>query len=198
MIQMEANSIEGVFGGIIVGQDFIEYFDHPSPAMQGFVTSVYDLGCFVGAIITLFIGEKLGRRWTMLVFTVIMGSGIIFQTASHSMTQMVKYITLILRSEPKLTYLQVWGRFIAGIGNGGKLVSTNMLVRDCINICTGNTSAAPVWHVETSHQSQKGIAVVKEMSVNVLGFVLSNFITLGCSGIASEAQWRFPLGSPSF
>jgi MFS family permease len=58
--------------------------------MQGFVTSVYDLGCFAGAIITLFIGEKLGRRWTMLVFTVIMGAGIIFQTASHTMTQMVR------------------------------------------------------------------------------------------------------------
>lgn len=53
--------------------------------------------------------------------------------------------------------------------------------------------------METSHQSQKGVAVVKEMSVNVLGFVISNFITLGCSGITTEAQWRFPLGmlSPS-
>jgi hypothetical protein len=92
-IRIQTNSLEGVFGGIIVGQDFIEYFNHPSPAMQGFVTSVYDLGCFVGAIITLFIGERLGRRWTMLVFTVIMGSGIIFQTASHSMTQMVGSIS---------------------------------------------------------------------------------------------------------
>lgn len=88
-VNSQLTSLAGVFGGIIVGQDFIEYFNHPSPAMQGFVTSVYDLGCFVGAIITLFIGEKLGRRWTMLVFTVIMGAGIIFQTASHSMTQMV-------------------------------------------------------------------------------------------------------------
>jgi MFS family permease len=85
--------LEGVFGGIIVGQDFIEYFNHPSPAMQGFVTSVYDLGCFFGAIITLFVGEKLGRRWTMLVFTVIMGSGIIVQTASHNMTQMVNFMS---------------------------------------------------------------------------------------------------------
>jgi MFS family permease len=92
-IRIQTNSLKGVFGGIIVGQDFIEYFDHPSPAMQGFVTSVYDLGCFVGAIITLFVGERLGRRWTMLVFTVIMGSGIIFQTASHSMTQMVGSIS---------------------------------------------------------------------------------------------------------
>jgi MFS family permease len=80
---------KGVFGGIIVGQDFIEYFNHPSPAMQGFMTSVYDLGCFFGAIITLFVGERLGRRWTMLVFTVIMGSGIMLQAASHSTTQMV-------------------------------------------------------------------------------------------------------------
>ena len=47
--------------------------------MQGFMTSVYDLGCFFGAIITLFVGERLGRRWTMLVFTVIMGSGIMLQ-----------------------------------------------------------------------------------------------------------------------
>ena len=32
------------------------------------------------------------------------------------------------------------------------------------------------------------------MAVNVLGFVLSNFVTLAFSGIMTEAQWRFPLG----
>jgi MFS family permease len=70
----------------------------------------------------------------------------------------------------------VIGRLVAGIGNGG------------------NTATAPVWHVETSHHSAKGSAVVKEMAVNVLGFVLSNFITLAFSGLMTEAQWRFPLG----
>lgn len=70
----------------------------------------------------------------------------------------------------------LWGRFIAGIGNGG------------------NTATAPVWHVETSHQSAKGKAVVKEMIVNVLGFVISNMITLAFSGVTTEAEWRFPLG----
>lgn len=87
-----------------------------------------------------------------------MGVGILLQTASHNMNQMV------------------WGRLIAGIGNGG------------------NTATAPVWHVETSHQSAKGSAVVKEMAVNVLGFVISNFVTLAFSGLMTEAQWRFPLG----
>jgi len=33
---------QGVFGGIIVGEDFLEYFHNPTPGMQGFVTSVYD------------------------------------------------------------------------------------------------------------------------------------------------------------
>ncbi|KAI7362340.1 general substrate transporter [Hortaea werneckii] len=149
---------QGVFGGIIVGDDFLEYFHNPSPAMQGFVTSVYDLGCFGGAVIALFVGEKLGRKRMLLLFTVIMGAGILVQTACHNMTTMV------------------WGRLIAGIGNGG------------------NTATAPVWHVETSHASVKGKAVVQEMAVNVLGFVISNFVTLAFSGLSTEAQWRFPLG----
>jgi len=149
---------QGVFGGIIVGEDFLEYFNHPSPAMQGFVTSVYDLGCFGGALLALVVGEKLGRKRMLILFTIIMGAGILVQTACHNMTQMV------------------WGRLIAGVGNGG------------------NTATAPVWHVETSHQSAKGKAVVKEMAVNVLGFVISNFITLAFSSLMTEAQWRFPLG----
>lgn len=56
----------------------------------------------------------------LIVFTIIMGIGIFIQTVSHDMTTMI------------------WGRLIAGIGNGG------------------NTATAPVWHVETSRQSAKG------------------------------------------
>ncbi len=149
---------QGVFGGIIVGHEFQEYFHHPSPSLTGFVTSVYDLGCFVGALFTLLVGEWLGRKRMLIVFTVIMTSGIFLQTVAHSMNHLI------------------WGRFIAGIGNGG------------------NTATAPVWHVETSHDHAKGQAVVREMVVNVLGFVLSNGITLGFSRLNTEAQWRFPLG----
>lgn len=149
---------QGVFGGIIVGQDFLEYFDHPTPEMQGWVTACYDLGCFGGALLALLVGEKLGRRRMLLLFTVIMASGIVVQTASHNMQTMI------------------WGRIVAGIGNGG------------------NTATAPVWHVETAHHEAKGMAVVKEMAVNVLGFVLASFITLACSPMMTEAQWRFPLG----
>ena len=149
---------QGVFGGIIVGHEFQDYFRQPSPSLTGFVTSIYDLGCFAGAILTLGVGEWLGRKRMLIIFTIIMTSGILLQTGAHSMNHLL------------------WGRFIAGIGNGG------------------NTATAPVWHVETSHDHAKGKAVVKEMVVNVFGFVVSNVITLAFSGITTEAQWRFPLG----
>jgi MFS family permease len=149
---------QGVFGGIMVGPPFVEFFNDPSPGKLGFVTSVYDLGCCAGAILSSFVGEKLGRRWMLMVFTVIMTVGIVVQTVAKDMTWLV------------------WGRLIAGIGNGG------------------NTATAPVWHVECSKSEEKGRAVVKEMTVNVGGFVLSNVITLLFSGSTTEAQWRFPLG----
>jgi len=149
---------QGVFGGIIVGHEFNEYFHDPSPSLTGFVTGVYDLGCFAGAVLALFVGEWLGRKRMLIIFTIIMCAGILLQTAAQSMNHLV------------------WGRFIAGIGNGG------------------NTATAPVWHVETSHQDAKGKAVVKEMVVNVCGFVVSNVITLAFSRLTTEAQWRFPLG----
>ncbi len=149
---------QGVFGGIMVGQEFQRYFHAPSPSMIGLVTSVYDLGCFGGALLALFFGEWLGRKRMLIAFSIIMASGIIVQTAAGSMSALV------------------WGRIIAGIGNGG------------------NTATAPVWHVETSVQSAKGKAVVKEMVVNVVGFILANIITLLFSGMTTEGQWRLPLG----
>ncbi|KAF2810998.1 uncharacterized protein BDZ99DRAFT_475856 [Mytilinidion resinicola] len=149
---------QGVFGGIMVGRPFLAYFHEPSPGLLGFVTSVYDLGCFGGAVVSSFVGERLGRRWMLLVFTVIMTAGIVVQTLAQNMQWLI------------------WGRLIAGIGNGG------------------NTATAPVWHVECSKAEEKGRAVVKEMTVNVGGFVMSNLITLVFSRMSTEAQWRFPLG----
>lgn len=82
------------------------------------VAICHALGCFGGALLALLIGEKLGRKRMLIVFTIVMGTGIVLQTVSTSMTEMI------------------WGRIIAGIGNGG------------------NTATAPVWHVETSRQSK--------------------------------------------
>ena len=38
----------GVFGNVIINQNFLETFGHPSSNMQGVMTSIYNIGCFIG------------------------------------------------------------------------------------------------------------------------------------------------------
>ncbi|CCG81390.1 Hexose carrier protein [Taphrina deformans PYCC 5710] len=148
---------QGLFGGILVGDKFLEQFNDPSPGVQGFVTSIYDVGCFVGCLLCIFVGEILGRRRTIMLGVTIMSIGAILQTFSTTIGELA------------------WGRFIAGIGNGF------------------NTATAPVYHSEVSEAHDRGKAVVLEMFINVLGFVISNWTTLVFSSVRSNLQWRIPL-----
>lgn len=148
---------QGLFGGILVGDKFLEQFNDPSPAVQGFVTSIYDVGCFIGCLLCIFIGEILGRRRTIMLGVTIMSIGAILQTFSATIGELA------------------WGRFIAGVGNGF------------------NTATAPVYHSEVSEAHDRGKAVVMEMFINVLGFVISNWTTLVFSPVSSNLQWRIPL-----
>ena len=94
---------QGVFGGVIVTPDFLQVHnlggdEHTS--LLGTVTAIYDIGCFFGAVAASWIGEKLGRKKSVLVGTTIMTVGAILQISSYSTAQMIV------------------GRIIAGIGNG--------------------------------------------------------------------------------
>lgn len=68
--------------------------------MIGTVTAIYDIGCFVGAIAAVMIGDFLGRKKTILLGTSIMTVGAIMQIAAFNVPVMIV------------------GRIIAGIGNG--------------------------------------------------------------------------------
>ncbi|MCJ1232343.1 hypothetical protein MMC14_000295 [Varicellaria rhodocarpa] len=94
---------QGVFGGVIVTPDFLDtlHLDGPqNTSLLGTVTAIYDVGCFFGAVIACWLGEKLGRKKTILVGTTIMTIGAIIQISAYSVAQMIT------------------GRVIAGIGNG--------------------------------------------------------------------------------
>ena len=69
-------------------------------SLLGTVTAIYDVGCFFGAVIAFWLGEKLGRKKTVLVGTSIMTIGAIIQISAYSVAQMIV------------------GRIVAGIGNG--------------------------------------------------------------------------------
>ncbi|KAF4622341.1 hypothetical protein D9613_009293 [Agrocybe pediades] len=91
---------QGVFGGIIVTQDFLHTMGDPDPNLQGTIVSLYDIGCFVGALSTLGFGEKLGRKKTFLIGVTIMSIGAILQASSFTVAQMIV------------------ARLITGVGNG--------------------------------------------------------------------------------
>lgn len=90
-----------MFGGVIVTPNFLEVHNLTGKTgLIGTVTALYDIGCFVGAIVACWMGEILGRKKTILVGTVIMSVGAILQISSYSVPQMIV------------------GRIVAGIGNG--------------------------------------------------------------------------------
>lgn len=92
---------QGVFGGVIVTQDFLDTLDlNGKTSLTSTVTALYDIGCFLGAIAAFSIGERLGRKRTVLLGTTIMVVGAILQSSAFGVAQMIV------------------GRIVAGIGNG--------------------------------------------------------------------------------
>ncbi|GLA08972.1 hypothetical protein AnigIFM60653_010776 [Aspergillus niger] len=94
---------QGVFSGVVISQDFLQLHNLEGPSktsLLGTVTAIYDVGCFLGSICAYWLGERLGRRKTVLVGTTVMAIGAVLQASSYSVGQMMT------------------GRVIAGIGNG--------------------------------------------------------------------------------
>ncbi|KAF2156441.1 sugar transporter STL1 [Myriangium duriaei CBS 260.36] len=74
----------GVMGGVIGQPAFKSTFNSPGATIVGLIVSLYEVGCFLGAITTSIVGERLGRRWSLFIGAVIMLIGAIIQAASYS------------------------------------------------------------------------------------------------------------------
>lgn len=125
----------GVFGGLVNTEAFDRTFNiDPSTDgnLIGNIVSLYEIGCFFGALSTFIIGDYLGRRRTILTGSAWMLAGAILQAASSSVGALIA------------------GRIICGIGMGiinatvpvlqaetspaisrGKLVAIDLTVLNC-------------------------------------------------------------------
>ncbi|KAI1846377.1 hypothetical protein JX266_007582 [Neoarthrinium moseri] len=106
---------QGVMGGILTMPSFLNLFPTINSGAegiteaeastrstnQGIAVACYNLGCFIGAILTIFIGNPLGRRRMIMLGTSIMVVGAILQASATTLEQFII------------------GRIITGIGNGG-------------------------------------------------------------------------------
>jgi MFS family permease len=65
---------QGVFGGIVGNEHFLNTFGHPSPGLEGIIVAIYNLGCFTGCIVSFIFCEKTGRRlamWIAMVWIIV-------------------------------------------------------------------------------------------------------------------------------
>jgi MFS family permease len=66
--------------------------------IQGITVASYNLGCFCGAVIAIFIGDILGRRKMIFLGSSIMIIGAILQCSSFSIAQLIVGVCLVLVS----------------------------------------------------------------------------------------------------
>ena len=105
--------LQGVMGGLLTLPSFLHHFpqidtQHPMDGMtasqasniQGITVGGYTLGCFFGAVATIWLGNWLGRKRTIFVGTCIMVVGALLQCTSYSIGQLIP------------------ARLITGFGNG--------------------------------------------------------------------------------
>ncbi|KOS43662.1 hypothetical protein ACN38_g5449 [Penicillium nordicum] len=92
---------QGVMSGLIgANNQFGQTFNNPDSTMQGLLTSIYDIGCAVGCLLSLVIGHKFGRRKMIIAGGSIMIIGTIILGSSYTVPQFLV------------------GRIVTGLGNG--------------------------------------------------------------------------------
>ncbi|KAJ5808777.1 hypothetical protein N7474_010046 [Penicillium riverlandense] len=92
---------QGVMSGLIgADNEFGKQFGHPNANMQGIMTSIYDIGCAAGCILSFVIGHKFGRKKMIMAGGSIMVIGTIILGSSYTRAQFLV------------------GRIVTGLGNG--------------------------------------------------------------------------------
>ncbi|KAI9673127.1 MAG: hypothetical protein M1817_002989 [Caeruleum heppii] len=91
---------QGVFGAVNSSPAFKNEFNQPNDDLQGIFAAIYDIGCFLGALLAFATAERFGRKGSIMWGSVIMLIGTVLQTTAMEKVQMIL------------------SRIITGIGNG--------------------------------------------------------------------------------
>ncbi|CRL26699.1 Sugar/inositol transporter [Penicillium camemberti] len=121
---------QGMMAGLLNGDEFVNSFPiirMPEPAtaaqehyinvIRGAITSCYELGCFFGALFSMFFGDKLGR--TTLIF---IGANVLIVGA---------LITTVCFTGKWEVGQFVIGRVVSGIGNGMNTATIPVWQSEC-------------------------------------------------------------------
>ncbi|KAI0850243.1 general substrate transporter [Daldinia vernicosa] len=157
---------QGVMSGIISAPAFTNDFPevYGDSTYEGFVVSIYAVGCFLGACFILTFGDHLGRRNSIFTGATVMIIGVIIQ-----ITAMPNGLG------GGATAQFIIGRCITGIGNGI------------------NTSTVPTYQAECSHSHNRGKLICIEGGNVAIGTLIAYWIDYGCTYGPHPFVWRFPI-----
>ncbi|GAM35110.1 hypothetical protein TCE0_015f03161 [Talaromyces pinophilus] len=91
---------QGVMSGLVTNKNFLDVVNNPNDSTEGIMLSIYNLGCFSGCILNIFLADYFGRRrsiWFAMAWIVV---GASLQASTYGLAQLMV------------------GRFITGIGTG--------------------------------------------------------------------------------
>lgn len=91
---------QGVFGGLLQNKHWLEQFNHPRDVITGITVSSYCLGALSGCILTVFIGDIVGRRRMIWLAMALIIVGASLQASAYSLGHLIA------------------GRVITGLGTG--------------------------------------------------------------------------------
>ncbi|KNG49165.1 sugar transporter stl1 [Stemphylium lycopersici] len=90
----------GLMGGLVGAPAFNKTFDSPSSDMIGTIVAIFEIGCFLGAMGTAVVGEKLGRRKSIAIGAVVSVIGAVLQASAFGRAHLIV------------------GRIVSGVGLG--------------------------------------------------------------------------------
>ncbi|KAL1917297.1 uncharacterized protein VTP21DRAFT_4953 [Calcarisporiella thermophila] len=79
----------GSNSGVINTVQYKTYFDHPNETLQGGINSSLSAGCFVGAIISSYPADKIGRKMSIILAAAIFVLGAIIQSACNGHAMLI-------------------------------------------------------------------------------------------------------------
>jgi len=91
---------QGVMSGVVISKYWLTAMDNPSTIMLSTITALYDVGAVFGAIGAAVLGDRLGRKRTLITGCVVLIVGTILMAASFERIQMM------------------FGRVLTGLGIG--------------------------------------------------------------------------------
>lgn len=87
-------------GGVITGTAFTREFPilnttsgNGNSTLEGLVVAIYNIGCWAGSLLTMVVGERLGRKLTVIVGATVLALGTVIQCSSFSIAQLIVFST---------------------------------------------------------------------------------------------------------